>query len=247
MCYHWEVLALQSTESVSLGPHQHGQCSLHAALCQRMMYTRTATWVKCHPGPHTTPGRSTNLVTHSGQQISISTHFFLTSLFSACLLLCVVFYMWMGEHTKAQECPKWRWWWLLTIPVSTSDLGGWEDSPSTTLVPSFACSLPPLLLHLGHNDSASAMATPALQPGRLKVSIRCHTSLPASMLLFSFLFVEASPQNSVPTTATLTMPAGDAVPPYLSPRFEFLQNIPITHQLFRLSHKQQPQQKDQGL
>lgn len=90
-------------------------------------------------------------------------------------------------------------------------------------------------------------SAPALQPGRLEVSIRCHTSLPASLLLFSLLFTERSPQNSASTTATLIMPAGDAATLYLSPQFEFLQNILITHQLFRLSHKQELQQKDQDL
>lgn len=87
------------------------------------------TRVKCYSGPHTAPGSSMNLGPHSVQRISISTHF-PQQIFSLPASFCAVFYTWMEEHTKAQECPNRRRWWLLTHPVPTSDLQAQEGSLS---------------------------------------------------------------------------------------------------------------------
>lgn len=71
------------------------------------------------------------------------------------------------------------------------------------------------------------MPTPALQPGRFEVSTRCHTFLSAFRLLFSLLFAERSPQNSVPNTTTPIMPACNGAPPCPSPRFDSSRTCPL--------------------
>lgn len=80
--------------------------------------------------------------------------------------------------------------------------------------------------------------TASLQPGKLEVSIICCTSLCVAPL--PSLCRDISPKYWV-AASSLIMPAGNAATPYLSPWFELLHNILITHQLFRLAHKQQPQ------
>lgn len=114
-----------------------------------------------------------------------------------------------------------------------------------SLLLSFSCSLPPLLLHWTTITEPLLLLT--LTPGRFKMATRGHIFPPLLHTEVLLSLFRKNPQNSVPTTATLITPAGEETPAYLSPQFEFLKNIPITHQLFRLSHKQQPQQKDQGL
>lgn len=246
---HWILQGTRTDEkSISvLSPcASPGQLVVTVCLSVPKKDIRRAT-MKCQPGSAVLGIQSINLALHSEKQISISVPFSLVNCFSVSFPVFLL-YAWMMEHTINSKMP-----WVGVVVIINTFCGhpwSWRMNRLTKhgLLASFECSLSPLLLHCatitGSLPAAADLDPPALQPGRFKVATRCYTSLHAVVLL-SLLW--ENPQNSVPITGTLIIPAGEEAPPYLSPQFEFLKNIPVTHQLFRLSHKQQPQQKDQGL
>lgn len=143
LSYLRETLTVQSTESISPGPHQDSCCSLRVHLCQRRIYRRTTT--KCHPEPHAAV--SMNLALHSEKHVSISATLSLVNFSSVCLLPCVLLYAWMGEYTTNSKMP----WVGMMVIINSFCAHPWswriERLTKHSLLPSFACSLPPLLLH----------------------------------------------------------------------------------------------------
>lgn len=105
--------------------------------------------------------------------------------------------------------------------MPTPDPGGWEGSPSTF---AWVCmQLASTSAPLGHHNRAPAAAH--LDPWDIQGG---HTSLlTSSTLWFSFLFSERTPENSVPTAATLTTPAGEEAPPIQVPSLNSSRIFPL--------------------
>lgn len=135
----------------------------------------SAFWEACLHFSHLVPGQ-----------------FFLCLPPSLCFALC----MNGGIHNKLKNALSGNdgdYQLLLCPPLILEDRKAHQAQPFAQLCMQLASTSAPL----EHHNRASAAAhldPPVLQPRRFEVAIRCHTSLPASMLWFSFLFSERTPK-----------------------------------------------------